>query len=144
MSDTKREIGIKKLGDRAMLDTLYQNTPGVGEYLPEYKKQQTAIEQDVYNEMSKSPSPSTTPPAAQPAKPAQPAKSAQPSSYKTGGVVGKTGMAMVHKGETIIPAGANGGAGETIPHRVIPPDAGWLVCPKNVGQYTGENKPWRR
>lgn len=29
---------------------------------------------------------------------------AQPSSYKTGGKVRKTGLALVHKGETVVPA----------------------------------------
>lgn len=42
-----------------------------------------------------------------PAKPAPKPKSpamAKPASYKKGGVVKKTGMAKVHKGETVIPA----------------------------------------
>lgn len=30
-----------------------------------------------------------------------------------------------------------------VPYRVIPPDAGWTVCPENAGQYTGDNRPWR-
>jgi hypothetical protein len=33
---------------------------------------------------------------------------------------------------------------EVKPYREIPTDAGWLVCPENAGQYSGENKPWRR
>lgn len=68
---------------------------------------------------------------------------AQPSSYKTGGVVRKTGLAMVHQGERIIPK-KEAAAGDGGCNRVIAPDAGWLVNPANKGQYTGENAPWRR
>lgn len=31
-----------------------------------------------------------------------------------------------------------------MPARVIPPHAGWLVSPENVGVYTGDNAPWRK
>lgn len=35
--------------------------------------------------------------------------------------------------------------GETVePHREIPTEKGWLVCPDNAGEYTGDNVPWRR
>jgi hypothetical protein len=33
---------------------------------------------------------------------------------------------------------------EVSPYRVIPPNAGWLVCPENTVKYDGENEPWRR
>lgn len=34
--------------------------------------------------------------------------------------------------------------GEVVPpHRVIPPEAGWLVCPENPKEYDGRNQPWR-
>lgn len=67
-------------------------------------------------------------------------KRAKPSSFKTGGVVQRTGLAMVHKGETILPAGEK----TETPYRTIPRDAGWLTCPENKGKYTGDNAPWRR
>lgn len=33
---------------------------------------------------------------------------------------------------------------EVEPHRTIPSEAGWLVCPENEKEYTGDNRPWRR
>ena len=59
--------------------------------------------------------------------------------YKTGGIVQKTGPAIVHKGELIIPREEVGAecCG-------VVSSGGWVVNPKNAGQYTGENAPWRR
>jgi hypothetical protein len=31
---------------------------------------------------------------------------------------------------------------EVTPYRVITP-GGWLQCPENKGEYTGDNRPWR-
>lgn len=64
---------------------------------------------------------------------------AQPDSYKAGGVVRKTGLAMVHQGELVIPKEEV----ESESTRVIS-NGGWLVCPQNKGKYTGENASWRR
>lgn len=33
---------------------------------------------------------------------------------------------------------------EVKPYKVIPPNAGWLICPQHAGQYTGDNQPWRK
>lgn len=72
-----------------------------------------------------------------------------PDSYKTGGVVRRTGLAMVHKGEVVIPNGvqqkpptleASGIMRDLpLPAKVVP-DADALA---RKG-YTGDNAPWRK
>lgn len=47
------------------------------------------------------------------------------------------------KRETTQSDSANHGV-EVPPCRVIAPNAGWLVDPKNPVPYSGDNAPWRR
>jgi hypothetical protein len=70
------------------------------------------------------------------------ATTASPSSFKTGGTVQKTGLAMVHEGEVVIPkqAAVSGIMRNLpLPSRVVP-DADALAAKG----YTGANAPWRQ
>jgi hypothetical protein len=72
---------------------------------------------------------------------------AKPSSFKQGGVVQKTGTALVHKGEVIIPVGPYDRA-NSIPGRLTPlPLRSRVVADADALEakgYTGDNAPWRK